>query len=658
MRGARARLVRHRNEPMSAADYFAGLPRIATLREVEAIERTPLAARRLPASTYDVLREAAQRHGDAPALTFLLQGDAADAPVRLGYRDFFARITQAANLFHRLGVRPDAPVAYVLPNLPETHEVIWGGEAAGSVCAINPLLEPAHTVEILKAVSAKLLVTLAPFPGTDLWAKAERIAGEVPSLAAVLQVDLAQYAVPGWKPNAPASARLGAVPVLSYALERAREPADRLVSGRNILAGDIASFFHTGGTTGAPKIAPHTHANEVFMAWLLPAMLGTRPGDVFLCGLPLFHVNGVMVTGLGNWIAGAHVLLAGAQGYRSPKLLPGFWKLVERYRVNYFSAVPTVYSSLLDVPLAGADVRSLRYAICGAAPMPPEVFRRFEALTGVKILEGYGLTEGTTASVLNPPAGERRIGSIGLRAPYQQVKVAVLCGDGRAAPTRIVRDAAPGEIGAVVMRGPNVFPGYLDPRDDAGAWAADDAGQRWLNTGDLARADAQGYLWLAGRAKDLIIRGGHNIDPQLIEEAMCRHPAVAIAAAVGQPDAHAGEVPICFVVLREGAKASEAELLEFGRSAVPERGAAPVRVEIVGAMPVTAVGKIFKPTLRHRAIGKVYGAALSEAGVTANVSVAHDPASGTVVRVALADAAQKAMAEKALARYTVRVVFD
>ncbi len=634
-------------------DPFAGVPRIASLRDVEAIERTPLAARNLPASTYEVLREAAAGHGDAPALTFLLQGDVADAPVRISYREFFARITQAANLFHRLGVRPDAPVAYVLPNLPETHEVIWGGEAAGSVCAVNPLLEPAHIIEILKAVKARVLVTLAPFPGTDLWAKAERIAADVPTLATVLQIDLAQYAQPGWRPGAPTPEHLGAIPVLSYQAERLREPGDRLVSGRAIVAGDIASYFHTGGTTGAPKIAPHTHANEVFMAWLLPALLGTKPGDTFLCGLPLFHVNGVMVTGLGNWVAGAHVLLAGAQGYRSPKLLPGFWNLVERYRVNYFSGVPTVYSSLLDVPLAGADVSSLRYAICGAAPMPPEVFRRFEALTGVKILEGYGLTEGTTASVLNPPAGERRIGAIGLRAPYQQVKVAVIGGDGR-----IARDAAPGEIGVVVMRGPHVFPGYLNPRDNAGAWAVDDGGARWLNTGDLAKTDADGYLWLAGRAKDLIIRGGHNIDPQLIEEAMCRHPAVAIAAAVGQPDAHAGEVPICFVVLREGASVSEAELLEFGRSHVPERAAAPVRVEIMPAMPVTAVGKIFKPTLRYRAIEKVYGAALAEAGVAAKVAVGHDPSAGTVARVTLADAAQRAMAESALARYTVRFTLD
>ena len=628
--------------------YFKDIPRIASLGDVEAIERTPLAARGLPASTYELLREAAVRYGDAPALTFLLQGDAADSPVRLSYRELFARITQAANLFHRLGVRTDAPVAYLLPNLPQTHEVIWGGEAAGAVCAVNPLLEPAHIVEILKAAKAKLLVTLGAFPGTDLWAKAERVVAGVPGLEAVLQIDLAQFVQPGSRPVAPKLERIGAVPVLSYDAERAREPADRLVSGRRIAAGDIASYFHTGGTTGAPKIAPHTQANEVFMAWLLPALLGTRPGDVFLCGLPLFHVNAVMVTGLSNWIAGAHVLLAGIQGYRSPKLLPGFWTLVERYRVTYFSAVPTIYSSLLDVPMAGADVSSLRYAICGAAPMPPEVFRRFEALTGVKILEGYGLTEGTTASVLNPPAGDRRIGAIGLRMPYQRVKVAMLGADGR-----LARDAAPGEIGAVVMRGPQVFPGYLSERDDKGAWAEDAAGERWLNTGDLARGDEDGYLWLAGRTKDLIIRGGHNIDPQLIEEALCRHPAVAIAAAVGQPDAHAGEVPICYVVLREGAAAGEAELLDFARREVPERAAVPVRIGVLPQMPVTAVGKIFKPTLRHRAIENVYGAALAKRGIAAIVSAGPDPARGTLVRIELADIAEKALAGEALARYSV-----
>jgi fatty-acyl-CoA synthase len=632
-------------------DFADPLP-IASLRDIEVIERTPLAARGLPASTYDLLRDAATQYGESPALTFLVQGETADSPVRLSFRALFARITQAANLFHRLGVRVDAPVAYLLPNLPQTHEVIWGGEAAGAVCAVNPLLEAGHIIEILKAVRAKALVTLGPFPGTDHWAKALQITGQVPSLGAVLQIELAQYMEPGWQPGPPKPDWIGAIPVMSYDAERMREPADHLISGRKIASTDIASYFHTGGTTGAPKIAPHTHANEVFMAWELPTVLGTRPNDVFLCGLPLFHVNGVMVTGLGIWVAGAHVLLAGVHGYRSPKFLPGFWRLVERYRINYFSAVPTIYSSLLDVPVAGADVSSLRYGFCGAAPMPPEVFRRFEALTGLKILEGYGLTEGTAGSVLNPAAGERRIGAIGLRMPYQQVKVAVLDADGN-----IARDAAPGEIGVVVMRGPQVFPGYLSERDNKGAWTADAEGNRWLNTGDLARSDGEGYFWLAGRAKDLIIRGGHNIEPQLIEEALCRHPAVAIAAAVGQPDAHAGEVPMCYVVLREGATASESELLDFAKRAVPERAAVPVRIVPVPQMPVTAVGKIFKPALRYRAIEQIYGAALAAKGVAASVTAGHDAKHGTIVRIALQHTAQKAVAEEALARYTVPYTF-
>jgi fatty-acyl-CoA synthase len=253
---------------------------------------------------------------------------------------------------------------------------------------------------------------------------------------------------------------------------------------------------------------------------------------------------------------------------------------------------------------------------------------------------------------LNPLAGERRIGAIGIRMPYQQVKVAMLGPAGR-----IEREAAPGEVGIVVIRGPNVFPGYLSARDDKGVWAVDAAGQRWLNTGDLARADAEGYLWLAGRAKDLIIRGGHNIDPQLIEEALCRHPAVAIAAAVGQPDAHAGEVPVCYVVLRDGASASEAELLEFARREVPERGAAPVSIGILPQLPLTAIGKIFKPALRHRAIEKVYGTALAKAGVAAKVAAGADSTRGTLVRIELSDAAQKALAEEALARYSVAYAF-
>ena len=289
------------------------------------------------------------------------------------------------------------------------------------------------------------------------------------------------------------------------------EPGDRLVSGREIRATDIASYFHTGGTTGTPKIAQHTHGNEVFMSWGLREFLGLGPGSTFLCGLPLFHVNGAIGTGLGGFCSGATVVLAGLQGYRTPGLIAGFWRLVERHRVNYFSAVPTIYAALLDVPIAGADVSSLRYAICGAAPMPPAVIHRFEQLTGLKLLEGYGLTEATCATCVNPPAGERRAGSVGLPMPHQKVRAAIVGSDGR-----LVRECATDEIGTLLISGPAVFPGYLRDRDNAKVWAA----PGWLNTGDLCRIDRDGYVWLTGRAKDLIIRGGHNIDPQLIEDAL------------------------------------------------------------------------------------------------------------------------------------------
>ncbi len=195
--------------------------------------------------------------------------------------------------------------------------------------------------------------------------------------------------------------------------------------------------------------------------------------------------------------------------------------------------------------------------------MPIEVFNRFERQTGVQLLEGYGMTEGTAVSSLNPVAGQRKVGSIGLPLPYNELAVGMVEG------TTLQRFCETGEIGVLLMRGPNVFPGYMDPSHDASAWVVDAGGKRWFNSGDLARYDEDGYLWLAGRAKDLIIRGGHNIDPQMIEERLCEHPDVVLAAAVGQPDAHAGEVPLAYVVLREGSTATAQALREFAAERIP-----------------------------------------------------------------------------------------
>ena len=626
---------------------------IATLADVEREARIPLAERRLPTSTYELLCRAAERYADHIALQFLPQGSPDEAPVVFSYGEFVAQVTQTANLFHRLGLGQDDAAAFILPNVPQTHLALWGGEAACRIGAVNPLLEPGQLVGILRAMNANVLVTLGPDGSKQgLWEKIVSLADRVPSLQTILTVDLAPLRAATGSPGPPASERLGPAWVLDFDRERAREPGDRLVSGRRIRSTDWASLFHTGGTTGLPKIAPHTHGNEVFSAWNIALGVGLQAGEVVLCGLPLFHVNAALVTGLAVWWAGAQVILAGAAGYRTPGMVANFWRLVERYRVTYCSAVPTLYAALLEVPVQGADLSSLRYGVCGAAPLPPGVFRRFEALTGVKLLEGYGLTEGTCASTVNPPAGERRIGSIGLPLPYQQLRVARLDEHGQ-----ITRFADTDEIGLLVMRGPQVFPGYLREPDNQGAWPMDRVGNRWLNTGDLARIDADGYIWLTGRTKEVIIRGGHNLDPHLIEETLCQHPAVALAAAVGQPDAYAGELPRAYVTLRAGAQAKEADLLAFAAAQLPERAAVPVCIRIVPDLPMTAVGKIFKPALRYIATDDVYRDALAARGIEATVKTGPDETLGTVAQIELKEPAQRAQAEAVLAGFAVPVRF-
>ena len=235
---------------------------------------------------------------------------------------------------------------------------------------------------------------------------------------------------------------------------------------------------------------------------------------MIFCGLPLFHVNGQLVTGLMPWTHGDHVILGTPQGYRGNGVIAGFWAMVEHFGINFFSGVPTVYSALLQQPVDGRDISSLDYALCGAAPMPVELFRDFEQRIGVRILEGY--SPKAPASSSNPPEGERRVGSIGLRLAYQDMRAVILDEAGL-----YQRDAGTDEVGAIAIRGPNVFAGYLDAAHDKGLWIDID-GQRWLNTGDLGRQDAEGYFWLTGRKKELIIRGGHNIDPKQIEEARRR----------------------------------------------------------------------------------------------------------------------------------------
>ena len=395
-----------------------------------------------------------------------------------------------------------------------------------------------------------------------------------------------------------------------------------LASGRVFSPSDTSSWFATGGTTGLPKLAMRTHGNEVANAWSVSQVIGEGigPGKVLLCGLPMFHVNAVLVTGLVPFSRGAHVVLATPEGYRSRGLVSRFWEVVEYHRVNLFSGVPTLYAMLLQTPIGSHDLTTLDHGLCGAAPMPTEVFRAFEERTGIEILEGYGLTEAACVSSINPPRGERRVGSIGLRVPGQQMKAVLTDPQGT-----FVRECAVDEVGTIVVSGPNVFAGYHDPAQNEGLWVDCGDGRRWLNTGDLGRRDAEGYFWLTGRKKELIIRGGHNIDPLAIEEPLHRYPGVEIAVAVGRPDVRAGELPVAYVKPRPGAVVREADILDFLAREIGERAALPRRVHVVNEMPLTAVGKLFRPELKRREAKDALETALREAGVSfRTLDIAHD----------------------------------
>ncbi|MBW7964894.1 acyl-CoA synthetase [Bradyrhizobium sp. BR 10261] len=605
---------------------------VRDLADIQRIEAEHLATRRLPQTTYEVFRAGAQRWPDRKALTFFLSADDYQRASTWSYAELLAEITRAANAFQAFGVDADHPVAYVLPNLPETHFTIWGGEAAGVVLAVNPLLEPDLVVEILRAAKVRVLVTLAPAAGAELWSKLSPRLSTLSELRVVALVDAMTYREGGV--GASMAAAVSGLPnadfkVVDFRAAMLAQPADRLVVPRTITEHSVSSYFCTGGTTGAPKIAVRTHGNEVFDAWAAAQVFGAfEEPRTYFCGLPLFHVNAQLVTGLLPWMQGQHVLLATPEGYRSKNLIARFWEIAAHYRIATFSGVPTVYAALLEVPVGDNDVSSLEYAICGAAPMPAKLIESFEAKTGLKIVEGYGLTEGTCVSCLNPPEGKRLAGSIGLRLPYQQMRVVVLDDAGS-----FVRMADVDEIGTIAISGPNVFVGYLDPQQNKDLWI-DIEGRRWLNTGDLGRQDDRGYFWLAGRRKELIIRGGHNIDPKLIEDALSKHPAIAMTAAVGSPDPYAGEVPVAYVQLKPGAAVEVDELMDFAAAHVPERAAIPKHVKIMPSLPVTGIGKVFKPALQQREIEAAVRGEAQNAGATIiGMALESSPRVGKVMRV-------------------------
>jgi fatty-acyl-CoA synthase len=590
-------------------------PSLATDAEVRAFEKIPYADRIAAESTYDAIKLGAAHNPDAPAIQFLPNADPADMPVAMSHRDFVARVTQAANMFHALGVGRDDVVSFLLPLVPDAFITLFGAEAAGIANPVNPLLEPYQIAEILEAARTTVLVALGPLPGTDIWRKVEEVRGKLKHLKAIVQVQGAGDPSNG---------------IYSFSELIKAQPSDHLISGRRISGKEIAAYFHTGGTTGTPKLVRHTHANQVYQAWACNLLLKSKAGANLLFGMPLFHVGGSLTQALTTLTSGGCLVVLSPAGWRNPAAVKNIWGLVERFKPEALSSVPTVLAATLAIPPGNADMSSLRYAAGGGSAIPVAVGKAFQDKFKLPVYEVYGMTE--TSSVHTIAYADRpvRLGSVGLPMPYSRVRIVKLDADGK-----LERDCAPDEIGVVIMAGPGVFGGYLNDLHNKGAFVDGD----WVNSGDLGRLDKDGFLWITGRAKDLVIRGGHNIDPAPVEDIMFQHPAVGFAAVVGQPDAYAGELPVGYVQLKPGAAVAPGELEAFVRERTPERAAVPVQIIPIDPMPLTGVGKVFKPRLRWDAATRVFTGVLTplrDRGIDCRVEVGPHGSHGSVATVTLA----------------------
>jgi fatty-acyl-CoA synthase len=580
---------------------------ITTRADVAAIEAQPYANFMPHTRVADALAAAGAAHAKRTALTYISSADP-DAPcAQWTYQDLMAQVRRAARLFRQLAGNDPPRVALLLPPLPQTHFALWGAQAAGVVCPINFLLNAEHIADLVNAAGANIVVALAPHPDLHIADKAASLPARCPQLRHVLWVDAACAAAP------PSQAATDPWSVSTSTSTSTSTSFDTLLANTpdgacpQVPSSDVVALFHTGGTTGAPKLAQHTHTNQLHAAWSAAQLFAMTKDDVLINGFPLFHVAGAFVYGLSTLLAGGHLVLPTLLGLRNAAFVKRYWQHVERHQVTLLAAVPTVMATLLTLDRGRANINSVRALLTGGSPLPNELALQFEATHGLPVRNILGMTECAGVISVEPFGAARTPGSCGLPLPFSQVLA--VAEDGRV--------CAANEAGVLRVRGPNVGPGYTDAARNAGTFTDDG----WLITGDIGHVDEQGRVFVTGRAKDLIIRSGHNIDPALIEAVLLTHPAVQMAAAVGEPDEYAGELPVAYVMLKPGATVSLEALSQFAQAHIAERPAWPKRIEVMDVLPVTAVGKIYKPSLRLRAMVQAIEARLLAAGLRQSFAV-------------------------------------
>ncbi len=506
-----------------------------------------------------LLEDSAREVPDRPAIVL---GD-----LSLSYAGLNAAANQVAHALVERGIKPGDRVALSCPNVPAWPIVYYGILKAGAaVVPLNVLLKPREIAYHLRDSQARAYVCFAGAPDLPM--------GEM-GHAAFTEVDGCEHFVL-ITPDPGAPSPIAGVPTLGQVVAGLEETFEAVATSPD----DTAVVLYTSGTTGDPKGAELSHLNLVLNARLVERLWPPADHDVHLVTLPLFHSVGQSVQ-----------LNAGIYSRATLVLLPRFTpdaalSAMGRHGVTVFAGVPTMYWALLNHGGEGHDLAAiaahLRVAVSGGAALPLEVLTGFEARFGVPILEGYGLSETSPVVTFNRADRPRKPGSVGL--PVWGVRVRVVDEDGR--------DVAGGERGEILVRGHNVMKGYLD-RPEATSEAIRDG---WFHTGDVGRFDEDGYLFIADRVKDMIIRGGFNVYPRELEEVLLTHPEVSLAAVIGVPEERAGQEVKAFIIRRPGSDLTEAQLVAWAKENMADYKY-PRLVEFRTELPMTATGKVLKREL-------------------------------------------------------------
>ncbi len=526
----------------------------------------------------DVLDQAARQFPERVALRFF--PDARLPAPAMTYRQLQEATLRFATALFQLGVRKGDRVALVLPNCPQLVTAFYGALRIGAVVVnTNPMYVARELREQLEDSGAETVVLL-----DQLYPRLR----EIHAATRVRRVIVADVA-----DSLPWPARLFVHLAQRRRGERVEVPVatdihpfrDLLRSypptppGADLKPADVALLQYTGGTTGSPKAAVLTHRNLLANSLQARAWFPGGAGGVFLGAIPFFHVYGLTSVLLFGVASAAEIVMI-----PRPRPVDVVLEAIQRFRVTLFPGVPTLYAALNEHPRVGEyDLRSGALCVSGAAPLPREVAERFEALTGGRLVEGYGLTETSPLTHCTPIFGARRPASIGLPFPDTEARVVDLA---TGAPL------APGEEGELEVRGPQVMAGYWQRPEETAAVLHDG----WLRTGDVARMDADGFFYVVDRRKDMIDASGFKVLPREVEEVLLMHPKVREAVVAGVPDAYRGETVKAFLVLKEGESASETEIVEFCRlHLAPFK--VPRQVEVRVELPKTVVGKYLRRVL-------------------------------------------------------------